>query len=444
VSSRRTRAVALLAGAIATLAAGCARPDARAGSASLADSLYRAGRMQLARQEYRAASETLGEVASRHPDAGAAGEAAYWRAVALYELGDRAALDQAFAAIESLGQEPAAPPIGMVRLMASRLCRRLAELDAPAAQRMSACSTNVVQSSRGPCAAGTGGQERAAAIAALIAAESPDAWPALRELISDGTCSPELRRQGLALASEFSFETTLPTVLAVSRDTSERVLTRAISLLAQAPDARAVQRLVQLATDGPKPHIRSRALSALGENGTPEAHAFLRTLADGRAGGAQLQNEAIETIAENLRDERDVAYLRELFARSGLAQQRRILDELGESADAGARRWILSIASNPAHPMELREEAVDALSDDDAGIAELIRYYDRPEAAPLRAELLRIFDSEGGDAGRRKLAAIADDESADPALRLEAARLLRRMLREEIEEEREADEDNAP
>src|SRR5688500_10077584 len=101
-ATRARMTAALMLGALALGATGCARPDSSRASATLADSLYRVGRIQLARQEYRAASETLREVAARHPDAGAAGEAAYWGAVALYELGDRAALDEAFDAVDSL------------------------------------------------------------------------------------------------------------------------------------------------------------------------------------------------------------------------------------------------------------------------------------------------------------------------------------------------------
>ena len=422
---------ALLLGALALGTAGCARPDSSRASATLADSLYRVGRMQLARQEYRAASQTLREVSARYPDADAAGEAAYWGAVALYELGDRAALDEAFAAVDSLQRNPMAVPAALLGHLSSRLCRRLAELDPSAANAASACGGAVTRSAVTPCN-GDEGRARASAVAALVSAEAPGAWQALREFVADTACAPELRRQALALTTEFPTDTVLAVVLAVSRDTSERLAMRAISLLGEASDARAVERLVQVAREEEDPRIRDRALSALQENPAPEARAQLRALASGSGG---LEAEAIEAIADNPRDPDDIAYLRDLLPRVSVRQQRRIVRSLGEYADDDeARGWVLGVASSAAYAEEVRRQAVRTLGESPPGIAALIRYYDRPEAAPLRLPLLTIFRSEGGQPGRRKLAEVAENDP-DPELRREAARLLRRAIAEDSQDD---------
>lgn len=417
---------ALLLGTLVMSGSGCARPDAERTSTSLADSLYRAGRVQLARQEYRAASQTLGEASARHPEAGAAGEAAYWRAVALYEVGDRDALDEAFEAVESLQRDPVAVSRALVGHLSSRLCRGLAELDPSAANAASACGGAVTRSAITPCN-GDAGQERASAVAALVAAEAPGAWQALREFVTDTACAPELRRQALALTTEFPSDTALEVVLAASRDGSERVATRAISLLGEARDPRAVERLAEAARDG-DPGMRDRALSALQESPAPGARAHLRTLAEG---SGELKAPAIEAIADNPRGPDDVAYLRGLLPRVAVEQQERIIRSLGEHARTDQEReWVLGVASNAAYPGAVRREALQTIGETRPGMAALIAYYDRPEATPLRSELLRIFRSEGEQPGRRKLAEVAENDP-DPELRLQAARLLRRALAED-------------
>lgn len=430
--SERKRALlvaALLLGTLGTSEGGCARPDAERTSTSFADSLYRAGRMQLARREYRAASETLGEASARYPQAGAAGEAAYWRAVALYELGDRDALDEAFEAVESLRRDPAAVPRALVGRLSSRLCRRLAELDPSAADAASACGGAVTRSAVTPCN-GDAGRERASAVAALVAAEAPGAWQALRAFVTDTACAPELRRQALALTTEFPADTVLEVVLAASRDGSERVAGRAISLLGEARDPRAVERLAEVARQGEDPGLRDRALSALQESPAPEARAHLRALAEG---SGALRAPAIEAIANNPRDPDDIAYLRGLLARVPAEQQERIIRSIGERAETDEERaWVLGVASNAAYPEAVRREALQTIGETPPGMAALIDYYDRPQAAPLRSVLLRIFRSEGGQPGRRKLAEVAENDP-DPGLRLQAARLLRRALAEDAE-----------
>jgi tetratricopeptide (TPR) repeat protein len=420
---------ALLLGTLGMSGSGCARPDAGRTSTSLADSLYHAGRMQLARQEYRAASETLGKASATYPESGAAGEAAYWRAVSLYELGDRDALDEALEAVESLRRDPAAVSRALVGHLSSRLCRRLAELDPSAANAVSACGGAVTRSAITPCN-GDSGQERASAVAALVAAEAPGAWQALRGFVTDTACAPELRRQALALTTEFPSDTVLEVVLAVSRDGSERVATRAISLLGEAWDPRAVERLAEVAREGGDPGMRDRALSALQESPAPGARAHLRTLADG---GGELKAPAIEAIADNPRGPDDIAYLRELLPRVPVEQQERIIRSLGERASTDREReWVLGVASNAAYPGAVRREALQTIGETRPGMAALIAYYDRPAAAPLRSELLRIFRSEGEGPGRRKLAGVAENDP-DPELRLQAARLLRRALAEDSE-----------
>jgi HEAT repeat protein len=93
-------------------------------------------------------------------------------------------------------------------------------------------------------------------------------------------------------------------LLRAAGDPSERVGLRAISLLAEVHDASAAARLAGLATASPNPRIRGRALTALGENPTPDSRTRLRALAAGEGGTGALQSQAIEVLADNAGTER--------------------------------------------------------------------------------------------------------------------------------------------
>ena len=69
-----------------------------------ADSLYRAGRAAINDRDYRRASSLFKQVADKYPKSSLAGDALYWRAWALYQLGNsnrtKADLDEALAALD--------------------------------------------------------------------------------------------------------------------------------------------------------------------------------------------------------------------------------------------------------------------------------------------------------------------------------------------------------
>lgn len=86
-----------------TVAAGVPSPDDASVLAlaqeSPADSLYRAARSALNREEYRKAARLFGRLAEEHADSEHGPDALYWRAFSLYRLGDAGALREARAAL---------------------------------------------------------------------------------------------------------------------------------------------------------------------------------------------------------------------------------------------------------------------------------------------------------------------------------------------------------
>jgi len=71
------------------------RPPAPWQADDPADSLYRAGREQLNRGDYRRATRTFERIVDRYPKSTYAGDALYWQAYSLYRIGERSELREA-------------------------------------------------------------------------------------------------------------------------------------------------------------------------------------------------------------------------------------------------------------------------------------------------------------------------------------------------------------
>src|SRR5204863_1402193 len=69
-----------------------------------ADSLYRAGKSAINDRDYRRASSLFKQLVDKYPSSGRAGDALYWRAWSLYQLGNsnrnKADLEEAFASLD--------------------------------------------------------------------------------------------------------------------------------------------------------------------------------------------------------------------------------------------------------------------------------------------------------------------------------------------------------
>ncbi|PYP79506.1 MAG: hypothetical protein DMD35_08045, partial [Gemmatimonadetes bacterium] len=91
-----------------TIAAGgefATRPPAPWQADDPADSLYRAGREQLNRGDYRRAAGTFERIVERYPKSTYAGDALYWRAYSLYRIGEPGELRDAVKMLERQRRE---------------------------------------------------------------------------------------------------------------------------------------------------------------------------------------------------------------------------------------------------------------------------------------------------------------------------------------------------
>src|SRR5438105_11987365 len=95
-------ALALTAGVVDAQRARSAAGSVAAADA--ADSLYRAGKAAINDRDYRRASSLFKQLVDKYPSSGRAGDALYWRAWSLYQLGNtnrnKPDLEEALAALD--------------------------------------------------------------------------------------------------------------------------------------------------------------------------------------------------------------------------------------------------------------------------------------------------------------------------------------------------------
>ena len=114
------------------------RPPAPWQADDPADSLYRAGREQLNRGDFRRATRTFEQIVSRYPKSTYAGDALYWQAYSLYRIGERSELREAVRLLDRQRTEYArAATRGDADALLVRVNGALARLgDSNAAERM--------------------------------------------------------------------------------------------------------------------------------------------------------------------------------------------------------------------------------------------------------------------------------------------------------------------
>ena len=121
-----------------------------------ADSLYKAGRNALNKNQYKTAADLFRQVRSRYPKSAYVPDTYYYEAFALYRTGSNADLRQAGSLLETQATKyPKAATAGDARGLMSRIDAQLAQKgDAPAAERMSATASAAAAPRSAPTAAG--------------------------------------------------------------------------------------------------------------------------------------------------------------------------------------------------------------------------------------------------------------------------------------------------
>jgi len=177
--------------------------------------------------------------------------------------------------------------------------------------------------------------------------------------------------------------------------------------------------LIQMVNSGSDIWLGTKAMSTIASSGDPRAREFLRTIADRANTNEGIRLTAIRGIGRSYATSQDATFLRQLYSKYPSAAVKESV--INSVADAGGReniQFIMTIAANPAEPVEIRRKALSSASRAEAPIADFVSLYARADR-PLKEELIAIYGRRTETAATDKLIAIAKTDE-DTMLRRRA------------------------
>lgn len=383
-------------------------PRAPWASADPADSLYRAARQALNAGEYRRAAQLFAQITRQYPTSQYRSDAAYWRAFALYRIGDIADLHEALQALDSAGPSPnrrtrvATSIKGTARV--SPATRALATSSAEVASAQAAAIADAggawtgffsgsrnsdtesailamrirsALAARGDAAAAAqiasaagasatscddeDAQLRIEALNALVQMDPKNAEPAITKVLARrDTCSVPLRRGAIALAARNSDAHTTDLLISTARtDPSIEVQAEAIRGISRVPDAKATAALSDIATSSKNPALQRIAVRGLASQDSPAARQAVRNL----MASADLPTDVrITALHYAGKSDLSIGDLTKMYdASTDRSTRQEIVSLLEQRQEPEASDKLISIARTSTDP-SLRRRAIEALS----------------------------------------------------------------------------------
>jgi HEAT repeat protein len=404
-----------------------------------ADSLYRAGRAALNDHDYRRASSLFKQVADKYPKSSRAGDALYWRAWALYQLGNsnrnKSDLDDALAALDRYDTN-----YGKDGSMASDATDLHAQIRAAQARLGDAQAAGDIAKAAGGLrqarACNTADDEmRSAALQGLLSMNSEDAVPILKDVLKQrDPCREQLRKQAVWMIAQKRSTDIVPTLLDVARnDPSADVRGDAIFWMSQTRAAEAIPALDSILSTSRDEEIQKKAIFSLSQQRDERARQALRRAAENEKMSDELRGEAVFWLGEAR--VADLDYFKTLFRKTRNPEIRsKIVQAVSNSQAPEAGTWLLDVGRDKSFDVETRKNAIfwasqrrtidfdqlSALYDQTKGDEEVQRQVifvlsQRREAAAV--DKLMAIAKGDGDVEMRKQALFWLGQKNDPRIR---------------------------
>jgi len=328
-----------------------------------ADSLYRAAHTALNNRDYRKATSLFKQVVDRYPSSEHAGDALYWQAWTLYQLGNgnrtKADLDEALAAVERFNKN-----YGKNARMANDATALYAQIrsaqarlgDADAAGDITRVAGDLRK--QGPCVTADDDM-RAAALQGLLSMNSEDAVPILKDVLKQrDPCRQDLRKQAVFMISQKRGADVVSTLLDVARnDPSTDVRGDAIFWLSQAQGQAAIPALDSILSTSRDEEIRKKAIFALSQQRDERARQALKRAAENESMSEEVRGEAVFWLGES--HSGDLEYFRSLFRKTKNEDVRsKIVQAVSNSQTPEAAAWLLDVARDKTFDVETRKNAI--------------------------------------------------------------------------------------
>jgi HEAT repeat protein len=341
---------------------------ARAASGSVAvedaaDSLYRAGRAALNDRDYRRASSLFKQLVDKYPSSARAGDALYWRAWALYQLGNtnrsKPELDDALAALDRYNSNYAKNGTMASDVTELRGQIRTAQAKLGDADAAGDIAVAVGRLRQAHACNNADDEMRSAALQGLLSMNSQDAVPILKDVLKQrDPCREALRKQAVWMISQKQGADIVSTLLEVARnDPSSDVRQDAIFWLSQTRSAEAIPALDSILSSSRDEEIRKKAIFSLSQYRDERARQVLKRAAENESMSEELRGDAVFWLGQAR--VADLDYFKTLFRKTKNAEIRsKIVQAVSNSQSAEAGSWLLDIARDKSFDIETRKNAL--------------------------------------------------------------------------------------
>ena len=418
-----------------------------------ADSLYRAGRQALNRNQYARAAELFQAIQKRYPRSTYTPDSYYWQAFALYRAGSDDGLRAARTALRTQATRfPKAATRHDAEVLLRRVQSQLAqrgdreadeflrrEVDSlvppeaaeppepvePAEPPEVPETPEPPQAARAPrgrpprpdraprpsrsSSCDDEDDVRIAALQGLLNMDAERAVPILKAVLARrdeaSTC---LRRSAVFLVSQKRSPETARILLdAVRSDPDQEVREQGVFWLSQVPGEEAVAALDSILRASGDVNVQERAIFALSQHRSERAGAILRAYAERRDAPEDLRERAIFSLGQHKSPE-NAAFLRALYARLDNPDlKEKVIFSLSQMGGTDNYRWMMDIALNQNETIEVRKGALFwAGQGSSVDVADLVRLYDSMKDREMREQLIFVYSQRREDAALDKLFAI--------------------------------------
>jgi HEAT repeat protein len=420
-----------------------------------ADSLYRSGRDELNRGDYRKAAGLFKSLPQKYPSSAYVADAEYWQAFSLYRIGGTPELQEALAVLDA--RKADTPDAGRVRTAikvgssngddnsryvrygvgqgfgsgrgqtdAAGLAARIASVlsarglsGEPAVKRaLAAAGNNCDQEDQ---------SVRAEALGALMQNDpATGRQMAIKILANRDDCSVPLRRNAVMLVASKHDDAAVATLLPVAKaDPSPMVRMSAVEYLVQQQSDAAVSAVIEVARTDTSSQMQRVAVRALSQSTNPRARAEVRTVIENNNANESLRVSAIDGFDRDRITAEDVAWLRSVYARTTSPRvKERILSAVGRVGGDANNQWLVTLVRNEDEPLESRTAALSHAGRT-MDIATLVKLYDASSQRPIRQTVIELLSERKEPEALDKVVDIAKN-GTDPTMRREAISILAR------------------
>ncbi len=342
-----------------------ARPSGGARDTAASDSLFRSARALLDDRQYRRAARAFASLAELYPTTARAGDALYWQAWGLYQLGkDNSSKTDLGQALDVLSQynlnygkntqmaNDATELYGQIRTLQAKLG------DANAASDITRQAGTLRQAAA--CTGSRSDDEmRMAALDGLMSMNSQDAIPILEAVLKQrDPCKIELRKRAVFMIAQKRGSSVVPTLLDVARtDPSTDVRGDAIFWLGSSQAEAAIPALDSIIFQSKDDEVRKKAIFALSQQRRDVARQTLQRVAQDEKIPEDVRGDAIFWLGQN--GIADLDFFKTLFKSTKNTELRsKILNGVATGRSPGASAWLLDIARDKTFDVETRKNAI--------------------------------------------------------------------------------------